>query len=77
VGVDEIDARARPPVAEESVLDVGRTQRLVEQDVVLEVDLGGGEVIGGPAVASDRGEFNAHAFCCGVHSRSGSCWMVT
>ncbi len=37
-GVDQVDARDRPPVAEQAVLDVLGLQRLLEQRVVLQVD---------------------------------------
>ena len=50
VRVDEIQARGRPPMAEQAALDVLRTQRLTQQRVRQQVDLAYGEVVRGPPV---------------------------
>ncbi len=48
VGVDERQAGARAPVAEQTRLDVVRDERALEQRVRTQVDLGDGEVVVGP-----------------------------
>ncbi len=50
VNIDERQARARSPVAEQAVLDVFRPERLLQQRVLLQVDHPQGEVIAGPPV---------------------------
>ncbi len=68
VGIDEVETRGRPPVAEETGLDVLRPQRLRQQRVVQQVDLPHREVIGRPPpgverVEIDRGVVFEGAFC--------------
>ena len=46
VGPDEGLARARAPVPQQAVLDVLRTQGLLEQGVVLQIDHSDGQVVG-------------------------------
>jgi hypothetical protein len=46
LGVDEVEAGGGAPMAEEPRLDVLGAQRLAQQRVVLQVDLGDGEVVG-------------------------------
>ena len=46
VGVDEVQAGRGAPVAEQARLDVLGPQRLAQQRVVLQVDLGDGQVVG-------------------------------
>ena len=53
VGVDEVQAGCRAPVAEEARLDVLRAERLPQQRVVEEVDLADREVVRGPPVGVD------------------------
>lgn len=53
VGVYEIDAWAGAPMASQPFLDVGWPRWLIEQDVVLEIDLGHGQVVGRLTVASE------------------------
>ena len=57
VRVDEVLARGRAPVPQEQLLDVLQLQRLAEQGIVAEVDLGDRQVIGGPPVGVDLAEF--------------------
>ena len=45
VGVDEIEARNRAPVAEDAGLEVFRLQIFFQEKIVLEVELGGTEII--------------------------------
>src|SRR5262249_46379061 len=47
VDVEEAEAWGRAPVAEQSRLDVLRIQRLSQERIVEQVDLGGGQVVGG------------------------------
>jgi len=56
VGIDEIDAGRRSPVPEQPLLDVLRRERLLEQRVGFQVDLGHRQVIHRPAVPSNRFE---------------------
>ena len=57
VGVDEIEAGAGPPVAQQSGLDVLREQWTLEQRVVHEVDLARGQIVGRPEIRVEAGEF--------------------
>src|SRR4051794_11499696 len=50
---EEIEARRRPPVAEEAGLDVRERQRRAQEGVVVEVDLPDREVVGGPLPGVD------------------------
>ena len=47
VCVDEVDARRRAPVAEQAAFDVIGRQRLTHQWVVTQIDLPGGQIVGG------------------------------
>ena len=53
VGVDEVQAGGRPPVAEEPRLDVLGSERLAQERVVEEVDLPDREVVRRPPVGID------------------------
>ena len=57
VGVDEVQARRGPPVAQEPRLDVLLGQGLLQQRVVVEVDLADGQVVRGPPVRVHEREF--------------------
>ena len=50
-GVEKIDPRTGSPMAEEAVFDVGRLKRLPQQDILLQVDLRRGQVVGRPEIA--------------------------
>ncbi len=56
VGVDEVEPRGRPPVAEQAGLDVLRAQPLPQQGVVEQVDLTDREIVRRPPVGVDEGE---------------------
>ena len=56
VGVEEVETRAGPPVAEQSGLDVLGSEGPAQQRVVHEVDLAGGQVVGGPEVGIELAE---------------------
>ena len=56
VGVDEVQAGRRAPVAEQARLDVLGLQRLPQERVVEQVDLADGQVVGGPPVGIDEGQ---------------------
>jgi hypothetical protein len=45
MGVDEVEARGRAPVAEQPRLDVLERQRLAQQRVVEQVDLPDGQIV--------------------------------
>ncbi len=64
VGVDEVEARRRAPVPQESRLDVLLLERLAQQRIVEQIDLADRQIIGGPPVGVDqRGfVFRQHAF---------------
>ena len=53
VDVDEVEGRGRAPVPEQARLDVLRAQRLPQQRVLLQVDLGDREVVRGLPVSDD------------------------
>jgi len=53
VNIDEVQARRRSPVTEESWLDVFFREGLLEQRVVVEIDLANREVISCPPVRID------------------------
>ena len=63
VGVDEVEARRRAPVAEEARLDMLGGQRLAQQRVVEEVDLSDRQVVGGPPPTVDCLEFVVGGGC--------------
>ena len=50
VDVEQVQARRRPPVAEQARLDVRALQRLLQERVVVEVDLPDRQVVGRPPV---------------------------
>ena len=56
VRVDEVEARSRPPVAEEARLDVLGAQRLAQQGIVEQVDLTDREVVRRSPVGVDPGQ---------------------
>ena len=56
VRVEEVEAGHGAEVAEQARLHVLRLQRLPQQRVVEQVDLGDGEVVGGPPVGVDQAE---------------------
>src|SRR5262249_15188109 len=51
--VNEIDARCGAPVSQQSRVDVLEGQRLAQQRVVEEIDLSGGQVVGGTPPGMD------------------------
>lgn len=53
VSVSENKTRARPPVAEKSVLDIFVADLALDEDVVLEEDHGSRDVVGGTTEAAD------------------------
>ena len=53
VGVDEVEPRRRPPVAEQPRLDVLGAERLAEERIGEQVDLSDGQVVGRPPVGVD------------------------
>ena len=55
-GVHEVDAGAGAPVPQQARLHVLGPQRLLEQDVRAEIDLGGGEVVREAPVLAQRGD---------------------
>lgn len=57
VGVDEVEAGRRSPVAEQARLDVGGSQGLGEQRIGHEVDLAHGKVVRGPPVGVQGAQF--------------------
>src|SRR5213078_4113183 len=59
MGVEEVQARRGPPVAEQPRLDVLDAQRLAQQRVVEQVDLADREVIRGAPVGVEAGELVA------------------
>ncbi len=56
VGVDEVLARRRSPVAEDHALDVGGHQRTLQQRVVAQVHLPDGQVVGGTPIGVDAAQ---------------------
>ena len=57
VGVDEVEAGRRAPVAEQPRLDVLLDQRLAQQRIVEEIDLADRQIVGGAPVGVDQLEF--------------------
>jgi len=57
VHVGEGQSRARAPVPEQTVLDVGRFQPFAKKGVVLQVDHADGEVVAGAPVGVDAPQF--------------------
>ncbi len=55
VGVDEVQARRRAPMAQKPRLDVLVGQGLLQQRIVEEIDLSDREVVGRPPVGVDQG----------------------
>ena len=55
VGVEEVEAGTRPPVAEQAGLDVLGDERPAEQRVVHQVDLACRQVVGRPEVGVELG----------------------
>ena len=51
MGIDAVDAWGGPPVAQQAVLDVFRTERLIEKRIVDEIDLRGRQIIGGSEIS--------------------------
>ncbi len=68
VGVDEVQARCRPPVAQQPGLHVPGSQGFAKQRVVQQVDLTDGEVVGGAPVGVDPAQL-----VLGKWSRRGRC----
>ena len=54
VGVDEVEARCRPPVAEKSRLDVPGLHRTAQERVVEHVDLPDAQVVGRSPIRVDQ-----------------------
>ena len=54
VGVHQVEARSRPPVAQQPRLDVFGEKRLAQQRVVHQVDLADREIVGRPPVGVDE-----------------------
>ena len=48
VGVDEVLTGDRAPVAHNLALDMLRLQRLPQQGIVQQIELTGGQIVGGP-----------------------------
>ena len=65
VGPDEVQARGGAPVAKKPRLDVIRFERLGQQRIGEQVDLAGGQVVGGAPVPVQRGQL-------GISQRSGN-----
>ena len=66
VGVDEVQARRRAPVAEQARLDVLGLQRLAEQRIVEQIDLADGEIVGRAPVAVYEFELREVGFGCSI-----------
>ena len=50
VDVEKVQARRRPPVAEQAGFDVRALERLLQEWIVVQIDLADREVVGGPPV---------------------------
>ena len=57
--VDEIEPRCRPPVPQQSGLDVFQSQRLFEQWIIEQIDLAYREVVRRPPVGIQERELGA------------------